>query len=179
MHQRMSTLVIGLGNPILGDDGVGIYAARLLKHVLPPHAAVDVLEMAVGGLELMEAMIGYRRVILLDALWTPNGQVGQVVEFHAGHLPETMHSTSAHDADLPTALRVGRQLGAHLPADEDIHIIAVKARRVLTFSQMLTPAIAEAIPKVVQRVLDLLGYAPTVDPCNLSLALVGGWDDLT
>lgn len=175
----MRTLVIGLGNPILGDDGVGVYAARLLKRVLPPHAAVDVLELAVGGLELMEAMIGYERVILLDALWSPNGEVGRVVEFHAGYLPDTMHSASAHDADLPTALRVGRQLGARLPADENIHIIAVKAQQVLTFSQALTPAVAEAIPKVVQRVLDLLGYVPIVDPCSLFPASVGGWDDLT
>ncbi len=174
----MKTLVIGLGNPLLADDGVGVYAARLLRRVLPPDAEVDVLELAVGGLELMEAMIGYRRVILLDALWSPDGEVGQVVHFHAGHLPDTMHSASAHDADLPTALRVGRRLGALLPADEDIHIVAVKAREVLTFSQTLTPAVAEAIPQVVRLVLDLLGCAPALDPYDVPFISIGGWDDL-
>lgn len=178
MRQRMKTLVIGLGNPLLADDGVGVYAARLLRRVLPPHAAVDVLELAVGGLELMEAMIGYRRVILLDALWSPDGEVGQVVQFHAGYLRDTMHSASAHDVNLPTALRVGRRLGALLPADEDIHIIAVKAREVLTFGQTLTPAVAEAIPQVVRLVLDRVGCVPALDPRDVLLASIGGWDDL-
>ncbi len=164
----MKTVVIGLGNPILTDDGVGIYAARMLERVLPPGSGVDIVELAVGGLGLMEAMIGYDRVILIDAFWSPDGEPGRVLQFDAGHLPDTLNSASAHDADLPTALRVGRSLGAPLPADDGIQIVAVQARDVLTFGQVPTPPVAAALPLAVSRVLDLLGCRPVVDPYTLS-----------
>ncbi len=165
----MNTLIIGLGNPILTDDGVGIYAARMLERTLPAEADVDIAELAVGGLSLMEAMVGYERVILLDAMWAPEGEVGTVVEFDAGHLSETLNSASAHDADLPTALRVGRSLGAPLPADERIQIVAVQAQEVLTFGDVPTPPVAAALPEVVMAVHRLLGCEPVVDPFSLSL----------
>lgn len=66
----MKTLVIGLGNPILTDDGVGIYAAQAVREALPINSKVAVKELSVGGLALMEAMVGYNYVILIDALWS-------------------------------------------------------------------------------------------------------------
>lgn len=151
------TLVIGLGNPILTDDAVGILVAREVERAISPDANVDVLELAVGGLALMEAMIGYERVILCDAIWAPADQTGEVMVFNAGSLPETLNSASPHDADLPTALHLGRTLGASLPPDEQIQIVAVRAHEVLTFGESPTPPVAAAIPKAVAHVLDLLG----------------------
>jgi hydrogenase maturation protease len=154
----MKTLVIGLGNPILRDDGAGIHVARMVECAFPPDAGIDVVEASIGGLSLMEAMIGYERVILVDALWSPERETGQVIEFDAGHLPDTLNTSSAHDVDLPTALRVGRRLGAVLPADEHIQIVAITACDVLTFDESPTPSIAVAIPEATRRVLALLGY---------------------
>jgi hydrogenase maturation protease len=156
----MKTLVIGLGNPILTDDGVGIYAAREVARTLPPDSGIDVIEAAVGGIALMEAMIGYERVILIDALWSPEDQTGQVVEFDAGDLPDTLNTASSHDADLPTALKVGRTLGAQLPADENIQIVAVTAHEVLTFGDLPTPPVLAAVPEAADCVLALLGCVP-------------------
>ena len=164
----MTTLVIGLGNPILTDDGVGIYAARMVERALPPGTDIEVAEMAVGGLRLMENMIDYDRVIIIDAVWAPDGEIGQVVQFDAGHLPATMNSASAHDVDLPTALNVGRKLGANLPADAAIQIVGVTAREVLDFGAEPTPSVAAALPGVVSAVFDLLGIHPVVAPSDLS-----------
>jgi hydrogenase maturation protease len=152
----MKTLVIGLGNPILKDDGVGIWTARRVRKMLPPGAEVDVVEVSVGGLALMEAMVGYQRVVLIDAIMTADGQPGQVYQLGLRDLPETLNTRSAHDADLRTALRVGRQLGARLPADEDIHIVAIESSDVTTFGETPTPAVADAIPKAAQIALRLL-----------------------
>lgn len=180
----MKTLVIGLGNPILTDDGVGIYAARALRRLLPPEADVDVVELAVGGLELMEAMIDYERAIILDALWYPDLDVGEVVQFTAGDLPETLNSANAHNADLPTALRAGREMGAALPDSDQIEIVAVTARKVLEFGDTPTAPVLAAIPTAVAVTLDLLGYPPEDDPALAeALAqlqpLAGGYDDFT
>jgi hydrogenase maturation protease len=174
------TLVIGLGNPILTDDGVGIYTARVVREALPLDVDVDVLELSVGGLALMEAMIGYERVILIDALWTPDCSPGQVTEFNAGLLPDTLNTASSHDANLPTALRVGRSLGAPLPTDDNIQVVAVGIKDVLTFNETPTPAVADAIPEAAARVLHLLGYAPVNPlPSLHQIMTTGGYDDFS
>ena len=154
------TLVIGLGNPILTDDAAGILAAHALRDALPPDAGVDVVEAAVGGLPLMELMIGYRRVILVDAVMLPDRGPGEVIVFTAGDLPTTLNSASSHTTDLPTALSTGRQLGAPLPRNADIQVVGIQAQDVLTFSETPTPPVAEAIPRAANMVLSLLGYSP-------------------
>jgi hypothetical protein len=80
-----------------------------------------------------------------------------------------MNTASAHDVDLPTALSVGRRLGAALPTDDHIHIVGIYAREVLTFGKMPTPPVVAAIPEAARQVLDLLGLAPVVDPYSVSL----------
>ena len=160
-ESQMPLLVIGLGNPILTDDGVGIYTVRTVLDALPPDAPVDVIEASVGGLSLMEAMVGYERVILVDALWSPSEKTGQVIVFDAGHLPETLNSACAHDADLPTALSLGRRMGVPLPADEAIQIVGITANEVLTFGDWPTPPVAAAIPEATATTLRLVEEAMT------------------
>ncbi len=172
----MKTLVIGLGNPILKDDGVGIYAARALRRLVPPDRSIDVEELAVGGLRLMESMIDYDRVIVIDAVWSPDGEVGQVVQFDAGDLPSTMNSASAHDVDLPTALQVGRRLGASLPADDAIQIVGITAREVLAFDDKPSTPVMDAIPRAVNCVLELLGGPALADDRVLEYSFSGGYD---
>lgn len=162
----MKTLVIGLGNPILTDDAAGILTARrvaeALPDALPADTAIDVIELSVGGIALMEQMVGYERVILIDALWMPPDQVGRVRVFAAGDLSETLNARSTHDADLPTALRIGRELGALLPEPAHIQIVAITANRVLDFCETPTPAVAAAIPQAASAVLDLLRPASAI-----------------
>lgn len=155
----MRTLVIGLGNPILTDDGAGIYAARAVAAVLPPDSGVEIIEVSVGGLALMEAMIGYERVILIDALYTSRDETGGVYVFNADLLDATLNTASAHDADLPTALRLGRSLGASLPDDERIQIVGIGAHDILTFGETPSSPVMAAVPQAAAVVLKLLGYS--------------------
>jgi len=147
------TLVIGLGNPILGDDGVGWRVAEAVR-ALKPGVEVDCL--ALGGLSLMERLIGYKRVIIVDALQTREGQVGDVTVLPLQALPDYSagHTTAAHDTSLQTALRLGQSMGAELP--EEIVVVGVEARRVYEFSDELSPAVAAAIPEATQAVLDVI-----------------------
>ncbi len=151
---RKKTVVVGLGNPILGDDGVGWQVAAAVQAVAPE---VEVDFLASGGLGLMERLIGYERAIIVDAIQTKGGQVGDVSCFEMPALPDFSagHTTAAHDTSLPTALKMGRAMGAALPARIDI--VAVEAERVYEFSEELTPAVAAAVPQAVAAVLDILG----------------------
>ncbi|MBE3050465.1 hydrogenase maturation protease, partial [Candidatus Bathyarchaeota archaeon] len=68
-------LVLGVGNPILSDDGVGIHVARELKKREMP--GVDVEELAASGLELLDVVRGYDKVVIIDAIQTTNGRPGE------------------------------------------------------------------------------------------------------
>ncbi len=149
----MKTLVVGLGNPILGDDGVGWHVVEEVGRLRPYQ---EVAFLSLGGLSLMERLIGYDWVILVDALQTGNGRIGSVVVCGLNELPNlnSGHTTAAHDTSLQTALDLGQQMGAKLP--DEIIIVGIAAEQVYDFSDELTPTIAEAVPKAVTAVLNLL-----------------------
>lgn len=152
-------LVIGLGNPILGDDGVGWVVARAVEvRLAKSEFNVEVDCLALGGLSLMERLVGYRSVILIDSLNTGQRPQGSVVTFTLEDLVDLTygHTSAAHDASLKTALDVGRKLDVILPADKDVHVVAVEAQHVYDFKEELSPIIAAAVPPAVQQVFDLL-----------------------
>lgn len=150
----MKTLVLGLGNPILGDDGVGWRVAEIVARQIRD-ASVEVDYHAGGGLSLMERLVGYDRAILIDAV-TAGGPVGTVSRLRLDDLPDfsSVHTTSAHDASLQTALKLGQSMGAHLP--ETVMVVGVEAERLYDFDEQLTPTVAAAVPAAVEAVLDLL-----------------------
>lgn len=150
----MKTLVLGLGNPLVADDSVGLRVAAELKSRLADRPDVEVGEDYWGGLRLMERMIGYDRVIVVDAICT-GSPPGTIHRLTPEGIP-TQKSNSAHDLSLPMALALGRQAEAALPRDEHIRLIGVEAEDVLTFSEQCTPAVAAAIPRAVEVVLEEL-----------------------
>ena len=155
----MKTLIIGLGNPILTDDGVGVRVAYAVRDALASAAREDVAvtEAGVGGLHLMEMMVGYEQVILVDAIQTPGGQPGTISRLTLDDIAlavPTQHSASTHDMNLPTALEMGHRLGLTLPGT--IEILAVEAEDVTTFGETCTPAVAAAVPVAAELVLQLL-----------------------
>jgi hydrogenase maturation protease len=149
---NLKTLILGLGNPILTDDGIGIYVVReLMARPLPNDIACT--EASVGGLRLLEVIVGYERVILVDAIQTPDGRPGDIHRLRVGDLRASLHAGSTHDLSLTGALRLGRSMGMALPDDENILILAVEVVDVLTFGEECTPQVAEAIPRIARAVL--------------------------
>ncbi len=110
----VETLVVGLGNPILGDDGVGWRVAEAVDAALSAgngnRPDVEVACFSLGGLSLMEQLVGYKRVIIIDSIQTNDGKSGQVYRIALDDLPDfsTGHTTAAHDTSLQTAMRLGR-----------------------------------------------------------------------
>jgi hydrogenase maturation protease len=152
----MTTLLIGLGNPILGDDGIGWRVVQAVEAVLPPESTVEVDYLSLGGLSLMERLVGYRRAIIVDSIQTRAGQAGRVHVFPLEVLPDFSagHTTAAHDTSLQTALALGRRMGAPLPYE--VVVVGVEAERVYDFSDELSEAVAGAIPAACAAVLQLL-----------------------
>ncbi|TFH35943.1 MAG: hydrogenase maturation protease [Anaerolineales bacterium] len=150
----MKTLVLGLGNPLLTDDGVGLKVAEELQRRLSRHADVEVGLDYWGGLRLMERMVDFDRAIIIDAI-VSGKPPGTIQSLRPGDLP-TQRSASAHDVTLPTALELGRLANLRLPQDEKILLIAIEAADVQTFSEELSPVVAAVIPAAVELVLSAI-----------------------
>jgi hydrogenase maturation protease len=154
-------LIIGLGNPILGDDGVGWKVADELMHWCATsdnsyQSLVEIETAALGGLSLMERMAGYQGVILIDALETGRHPPGTVRVFPLNELenPSHGHSASTHDTTLMTALETGRSMGIPLP--REILVVAIEAIILYDFSESLTEAVAAAVPLATREVKEIL-----------------------
>jgi hydrogenase maturation protease len=154
----MKTLVIGLGNPILGDDGVGWHVADEIAKYTADSPNVEVDCVSLGGLSLMERLTGSNRVILIDAIFTGRKPNGTVRRISLEDLPDLTsgHSASVHDTSLRNALSIGRSMDIPLPEDKDIIVVAIETENVYDFSQELSPAVAAAVPQTVKVVMDLL-----------------------
>jgi len=154
----MTTLVLGLGNPILRDDAVGLLVAEQLRPLLAGQADIEVGVDYWGGLRLMERMVGFDRAIVIDAIRS-GAEPGTLQILSPGELP-TQRSSSAHDVNLLTALKLGRQAGAVLPVNERITLLAIEAVDTTNFGEELTPEVAAAIPEAIQTVLKMLDLKP-------------------
>ena len=153
----MKTIVIGLGNPILGDDGVGWRVAEDVQRYVDPawDIYVDINYLSLGGISLMEHLIGYERVILIDAFFSDE-EPGSIMVSTLDGIPNYsgFHITSVHDTSLQNAMKLGTELGVQLP--EDVRIVGISIKPVYDFGLELSPAVLEAIPKATQIVADLL-----------------------
>jgi hydrogenase maturation protease len=152
----MKILVVGLGNPILGDDGVGWKVAEKVKAQLSSTMChVDVDCVSLGGMSLMERLIGYDCAIIVDA-FAMEAPVGSISVLKLSQLPNysAYHITSAHDTSLQKAMQLGREMGAQLP--DDVTIVGIVTDRIHEFSEDLSPPVERVVPCVVNIVLDLL-----------------------
>jgi hydrogenase maturation protease len=150
----MKTLILGLGNPLLTDDAVGLRVAQELRTCLNGNQEIEVGLDYWGGLRLMERMIGFDRAIIIDAI-VSGKPPGTIQVLNPGDIP-TQRSASAHDVNLPTALILGRQAEAHLPDDKDILLIGIEAADVQTFSEQLSPDVEAVVQEAVELVISTI-----------------------
>jgi len=154
-----STLVLGMGNPILSDDGVGLLVAdRLRESPLPQDVEVALSE--VGGLRLLELVRGFTRVIIIDALRSPaesGRHPGEVHRYEAKDFKGGHRYGSAHSIGLDTALEIGHKLGFDMPGE--VTVFAIEAEDVETFGEELSPPVAAAAERVFALVREEVGAA--------------------
>jgi hydrogenase maturation protease len=145
----MRTLVIGVGNLLRTDDGVGIHVINSLNKL---NSEIDTLDAAMGSVEIIEALRGYDRAIIVDAIET-GAEPGTIyrVNLTGGEKPPVV--THSHGTDLITTLQLGRQLFPdEMPTE--IILIAVEAEDTTTISDKPTQKVQSAIKKVLKIIVD-------------------------
>jgi hydrogenase maturation protease len=148
MDER-KTLILGLGNTILRDDGAGIYVAREIgKRVR--NTDVVVKEASLGGLELLELMKGFDRVVLIDAILTGSHEVGSLIELTVDDL-KGGSAMSRHQVSFSEALELGRKVGMDLP--EEIRIYGIEVLDARTFTESCTDEVGKRISEIAEEIV--------------------------
>ena len=148
----MRTLVLGIGNPILGDDGVGFHITQELARKIKDEN-IDMKVTSIDGLNLLELIVGYDKVIIIDAIMTEDGEVGEIYRLRPENFVKTVHpTTSPHNANLATAIEIGKKsLAEQMPGE--IVVFAVNIQEVTEFTEEMTRKVKEAVPKAVNLIL--------------------------
>jgi len=151
MNKRI--LILGLGNDILTDDGIGIKLCREMQKYFSPDKT-DFETASLGGLEILEFIKDYETVIFIDAIKTHDGVPGAVYYFQPSDFRETSNLSNLHDVSFLTALEIGKKLKMKIPGS--MHIIALEIVEDLTFSEEFTPEVQEKYPEIIVQVRDLI-----------------------
>ncbi|KYK22365.1 hypothetical protein AYK21_00050 [Thermoplasmatales archaeon SG8-52-2] len=148
----MNIIILGVGNQILGDDGVGIHVTdELKKRIKDPNITVD--DAVTGGMNLLELILGYDKAIIVDAVKSNEGEVGEVKRIPLDNF-STMHSCNPHDVSLIEAIEVAKKMGEKRIPQEIIVIGIIMKEIPCEFGEKLSDKIEAAVPKAVDMVLN-------------------------
>lgn len=142
---------MGIGNYLMGDEGLGVHAAeRLLQENLPDH--VDVVDGGTGGFHLLEYFESYPNIILIDATLddTPNGTIRLIQPRFAQDFPTAMSTHDIGLKDMVSAL----QLMGKMP---QIHLFVMSIESLQQQGITLTAAIEAAMPSLLYKIKTLVG----------------------
>ena len=148
-----NVLVLGVGNDILTDDGIGPKLCDFLKN---KYEGTELIfeKLNVGGLEILEFIQGYKTVIFIDAIKTSGGNIGDVYLFTPNDFKETLHLSNLHDTNFITALELGNTVGFDIP--ENMFILAVEIKEDMGFSEYFTEELASRYQDIKMKVLNIL-----------------------
>ena len=148
-----SVLILGLGNPLRGDDGIGPRVVEELnQHGLPDGVAA--VDGGTGGVGLLGMLEGWSRVVVVDAA-DVGQEPGEFIRFTSeqAQIAESSDDLSLHNAGLADALALARALDRSLPP---MVIFGIQPERI-GWGEGLSPAVEAAFPALVQAILEEVG----------------------
>ena len=147
-------LIIGLGSPIMSDDAVGLRVTEAIEGKRIP--GIETRQEAIGGLDIIPVMQGYRAAVIVDAIKTGSYPPGTVMIFDPDDFEPTVADASAHSINLATAMHMGRSLDpGNMP--ETVRFVAIEVEDIQTVGETMTGAVEKAVPRAVDAVLHIVG----------------------
>ncbi len=145
------TLVIGVGNTLRSDDGLGVRVAEEIQKLKLKD--VEVLTSRGENIDLLTLWKGYRRVVILDAMESHSKEPVKVFFAHAEPLPAAFEKTSTHGMGPLECIELARALGELPPY---LAVIGIAGKN-FEIGESLTEKATQAIPKAIQIFSTLLG----------------------
>ena len=151
MKTSSRTVILALGNDILGDDGVAFHAARILRAEFPK--SVDVVETGEAGLPLLDHLESYDRALILDAAATGKCPAGTILCWDRDDFRRCV-APSQHSAGLPHILELAERLGMAFPGE--LQVVCMEVSDPTVFRETLTPEAKQALPAMVASARQIL-----------------------
>lgn len=115
-------ILVGLGNPIMADDGTGLAVSRALhKHLRD----FDLDLSCSNGFDVVDRILGYQTAVIIDSMVTGVRPPGTVLRLDLEVSPATLRSVDAHGVGFPEAIRMAAAMGAPVPASILVYGIEV------------------------------------------------------
>jgi len=146
-------LVLGIGNEILKDDGIGPKIVKKLQNFLPS-SNLDYATSMVGGMETIEIMKGYKKAIIIDGIMTGENLPGTVYYMKYPLNRSTLHLSNAHDISFDLSVKLAREL--EVPFPESICIIAIEIQEDRVFGESLTDVLQEKYSEIFNSVANTI-----------------------
>lgn len=145
----MKKVIIGLGNPILSDDRVGLLIIdELEKRNTNPD--ISFVRLSSGGMTIVDASDGFDEAVLVDSIYSGQFPVGSLAILTPENFSETLHISNVHDINFATALKMGEEMGVKIP--KAFRIYAIEVREVLTFGLEMTKEVSENLPSFIDEI---------------------------
>ena len=145
----MKTLILGIGNPMVTDDGAGLKIARQIKERNPE---LEVIEACSGALGLLDVVAGYDKLIIIDSVKTEGGKPGELYKLELQDLPPASDLVTSHGVDIASAFKLGEGLEYKMPRSVSIYAVEIKDNT--NFGEECTKEVAEKIPALAQRIME-------------------------
>jgi len=140
-----TTLLLGLGNPVRGDDAVGLRVAEAVGQLMraDPVPGVLVATSTRGGMELIDLLSGHGRAVIVDCMEAPDAVPGSVRQLSPDDVKGCARLVGSHDIGVAEAIEMGRLLGADMPSE--VEIIGIACADTACIEEQLSPALAAAV----------------------------------
>ncbi|MFH1413472.1 MAG: hydrogenase maturation protease [Candidatus Omnitrophota bacterium] len=163
MNDRPKTLILGMGNTIRGDDAVGIEVVRRLREKINLQD-LHIKETEEAGFNLLDFIVGYEKIIIVDSIKTSTGQAGDIYRFTQKDFKLSLNSQFSHGAGIAMVFAWAQKL--KLPTPREIIFYAIEIEKADVFGEGLTKRIEEVIiPKVAGLIEEELGSCVDAGAC--------------
>lgn len=145
----MKAVVLGIGNTIVRDDGVGIYISRLLKKSLH-HPDLEIKETYFSGMIYVDMLEEFDLAFIIDSIKLENETIGKVYKIEHGEIEYKKNPQSLHLFTLWDAISLARKIGLKMP--DNIVIYGVNVLDNTVFDECLSPEIRNAMQTIADDI---------------------------
>ncbi|MBM4271953.1 MAG: hydrogenase maturation protease [Deltaproteobacteria bacterium] len=158
----MRTLILGMGNPILSDDGVGLSIANIIRERFS-YSHVDVASSVMIGLSLFDLIVGYDMLFIVDAMTSRDGKTGDLRKISEQDRQGTLHLFSSHGLNIFELMNLGRLCELKMPCLAAVY--GIEIGNDVTFGSTLSPGLKEKLPAIAEEIIaDITSLLPPPSP---------------
>ncbi|MDB2343035.1 hydrogenase maturation protease [Flavobacteriaceae bacterium] len=151
----MKTAIMGFGNPVRSDDGIGMYVIEKLQKTIGQNDDISIFDMGTAAFEVLFGLKGHSKILMVDAVINTNEPVGTLFKVPAEEVlrtPQDDPMVFLHGMKWDQALSYAKKiLGDEYPEDIQVYLIAVENTKLET---EISDAVKKAGDKVVQHILE-------------------------